>query len=101
MHVFFAASNGSDVGCGLEALRLDEYCGGVVTTTMIHVCAHPACGTLTLGRFCLGHEAPVRRSFTRGRPFARLLPAEITASWLAEVGPHVETERLPAIAIRA
>ena len=97
----FAVANGADDGCAGEALHLVAYCGRVVTTSMIHVCAHPACSTLTLGRFCLGHEVPVRRVFTRGRPFARLLPAEIGTSWLTEVGRDVETERLPAVAIRA
>jgi len=34
-------------------------------------CTHPGCGTLTIGRFCVGHEAPVVRTFPRGRPYRR------------------------------
>ena len=39
---------------------------------MIRTCSHPGCETLTLGALCIEHEAPVARSFPRGRPFAGL-----------------------------
>lgn len=37
---------------------------------MLQACGFPDCGTLTLGGFCLTHEAPRERApFPRGRPF--------------------------------
>ncbi len=39
---------------------------------MIRTCSHPGCETLTLGALCIEHEAPVARSFPRGRPFRGL-----------------------------
>jgi hypothetical protein len=37
---------------------------------MLRICNHPDCETLTLGTFCITHEARVEGEvFPRGRPF--------------------------------
>ena len=37
---------------------------------MLRICNHPDCETLTLGTFCITHEARVEgQVFPRGRPF--------------------------------
>ena len=36
---------------------------------MLHTCSYAGCETLTLGEFCVEHDAPVRKMFTRGRPY--------------------------------
>jgi len=41
---------------------------------LLRVCSHPECSTLTMGELCLEHEAPVVKTFARGRPFRRVLP---------------------------
>jgi len=50
---------------------------------LLRVCAHPGCATLTTGRLCAGHEAPVTRVFVRGRPFVRPVPVAKTAGGAA------------------
>ena len=41
---------------------------------MLRTCAHSDCNILTLGTFCLTHEAPVRAErWPRGRPYSRRL----------------------------
>jgi hypothetical protein len=68
---------------------------------MLHPCAHPACRTLTLGRFCLAHEIPVRRAFTRGRPFVRLLPEPDATPWFEDELTHVGVAVRSGVPIRA
>ena len=55
---------------------------------MLRICNHPDCETLTLGTFCITHEARVEGEvFPRGRPFPyrnvarpRLVVAKATAA---------------------
>lgn len=37
-------------------------------------CTAVGCNVLTIGPRCVEHDAPVTRTFTRGRPFAPLGP---------------------------
>jgi hypothetical protein len=36
---------------------------------MLDVCPVPGCSTLTMGGTCVEHDAPVKTSFPRGRPY--------------------------------
>ena len=39
---------------------------------MLRICAHTDCTTMTLGTFCVAHEAPVEvEAWPRGRPYSR------------------------------
>jgi hypothetical protein len=38
---------------------------------IVSTCTAPGCETLTIGLWCVEHDAPVERAFVRGRPFVR------------------------------
>ena len=58
---------------------------------MLRICAHPDCTTMTLGTFCVAHEAPVQVSaWPRGRPYSRRerrLPAGAAPVVMADEEP--------------
>jgi hypothetical protein len=37
--------------------------------SLLSVCPHPGCATLTMGGTCVEHDVPARIVFPRGRPY--------------------------------